>query len=213
MRRLLLPVLVLTLLSVTVSAETYIITGRATYADNSQVSLYDISIDCDGSENNCFQFRGTTTQTDRYGNYTMAISVNEGDDGTTILLELKGEEFPHTIDLSLLESSDGSITQNIKLAQYPSPAGSGFSSGCCLFLFIIMALYIITKTARMLSTPQGRMEFRGYKPARTLECPTCGEVVAQHQFLKHLVVEHDLELIEAGEITGKAMRATWSEEE
>ena len=213
MRRLLLPVLVLTLLSVTVSAETYIITGRATYADNSQVSLYDISIDCDGSENNCFQFRGTTTQTDRYGNYTMAISVNEGDDGTTILLELKGEEFPHTIALSLLESSDGSITQNIKLAQYPSPAGSGFSSGCCLFLFIIMALYIITKTARMLSTPQGRMEFRGYKPARTLECPTCGEVVAQHQFLKHLVVEHDLELIEAGEITGKAMRATWSEEE
>ena len=213
MRRLLLPVLVLTLLSVTVSAETYIITGRATYADNSQVSLYDISIDCDGSENNCFQFRGTTTQTDRYGNYTMAISVNEGDDGTTILLELKGEEFPHTIDLSLLESSDGSITQNIKLAQYPSPAGSGFSSGCCLFLFIIMALYIITKTARMLSTPQGRMEFRGYKPARTLECPTCGEVVAQHQLLKHLVVEHDLELIEAGEITGKAMRATWSEEE
>ena len=213
MRRLLLPVLVLTLLSVTVSAETYIITGRATYADNSQVSLYDISIDCDGSENNCFQFRGTTTQTDRYGNYTMAISVNEGDDGTTILLELKGEEFPPTIDLSLLESSDGSITQNIKLAQYPSPAGSGFSSGCCLFLFIIMALYIITKTARMLSTPQGRMEFRGYKPARTLECPTCGEVVAQHQLLKHLVVEHDLELIEAGEITGKAMRATWSEEE
>ena len=58
MRRLLLPILVLTLLSVTVSAETYIITGRATYADNSQVQLYDITIDCEPGESKCLQFNG-----------------------------------------------------------------------------------------------------------------------------------------------------------
>ena len=213
MRRLLLPILVLALLSVTVSAETYIITGRATYADNSQVQLYDLTIDCEPGESNCLQFNGATTQTDRYGNFTLAIGVDESDDGTRILLKLRGEEFPHTIDLDLLEASGGSITQDIKLEQYPTPASSGFGSGCCLLLFVIMALYAITKTARMLSTPQGRMEFRGFKPARTLECPTCGEVVAQHQLLKHLVEVHDMELVEAGELTGKAMRTIWSEEE
>ena len=91
MRRLLLPILVLTLLSVTVSAETYIITGRATYADNSQVQLYDITIDCEPGESNCLQFNGATTQTDRYGNFTMAIGVDEGDDGTRILLKLEAK--------------------------------------------------------------------------------------------------------------------------
>ena len=125
----------------------------------------------------------------------MAIGVDEKDDGTRILLKLRGEEFLHTINLELLEASGGSITKNIKLEQYPSPASSGFGSGCCLLIFVIMALYAITKTARMLATPEGRLEFRGYKPARTLECPTCGEVVAQHQLLKHLVEVHDLSLI------------------
>ncbi len=213
MRRLLLPVLALVLFSVTVSAETYILTGTATYADNSQVQVYDITIDCETGESNCLQFNGATTQTDRYGNYTLAIGVDEKDDGTRILLKLRGEEFLHTINLELLEASGGSITKNIKLEQYPSPASSGFGSGCCLLIFVIMALYAITKTARMLATPEGRLEFRGYKPARTLECPTCGEVVAQHQLLKHLVEVHDMELVEAGELTGKAMRNTWSEEE
>ena len=170
MRRLLLPVLALVLFSVTVSAETYILTGTATYADNSQVQVYDITIDCETGESNCLQFNGATTQTDRYGNYTLAIGVDEKDDGTRILLKLRGEEFLHTINLELLEASGGSITKNIKLEQYPSPAS-------------------------------------------TLECPTCGEVVAQHQLLKHLVEVHDMELVEAGELTGKAMRNTWSEEE
>ena len=40
------------------------------------------------------QFQGTTTQTDRYGNFTPAFSVDEEDDGTRILLTVKGEEFP-----------------------------------------------------------------------------------------------------------------------
>ncbi|MFL2962500.1 MAG: hypothetical protein ACJZ2K_05940 [Candidatus Poseidoniaceae archaeon] len=213
MRRILMPILLVLFFSVTVSAETYIITGRATYADNSQVQLYDIGIDCEDGENDCLKFRGNTAQTDRYGNYTMVLSVNEEDNGTRILLTLRGEEFVHKIDLAVLESSQGTITQNLKLSQYPSPAGSGFGSGCCLLLFVIMAVYILAKTARMLSTKQGRLHFRGYKPVKTLECPKCNLVVSQSQLLRHLVVEHDMEITDAGQLTGKTMRKTWSEEE
>ena len=213
MRRILIPVLLVVFFSVTVSAESYIITGRATYADNSQVQLYDIGIDCEDGENDCLKFRGSTSQTDRYGNYTMVLSVNEEDNGTRILLTLRGEEFVHKIDLAVLESSQGTITQNLKLTQYPSPAGSGFSSGCCLLLFAFMAVYILAKTARMLSTKQGRLHFRGYKPVKTLECPKCNLVVSQSQLLRHLVVEHDMEITDAGQLTGKTMRKTWSEEE
>ena len=207
------PVLLVLFFSVTVSAETYIITGLATYADNSQVQLYDIGLDCEDGENDCLKFRGNTAQTDRYGNYTMVLSVNEEDNGTRILLTLRGEEFVHKIDLAVLESSQGTITQNLKLSQYPSPAGSGFGSGCCLLLFVIMAVYILAKTARMLSTKQGRLHFRGYKPVKTLECPKCNLVVSQSQLLRHLVVEHDMEITDAGQLTGKTMRKTWSEEE
>ena len=51
------------------------------------------------------------------------------------------------------------------------------------------------------------------KQARMLECPTCKEMVAQHELVMHLIVEHDMEAFEAGELAGKVMRRTWSEEE
>ena len=93
MKRLLIPLFLVLTFSISASAETYIITGTARYSDNSQLVLQDISIGCEPSENNCRQFQGTTTQTDRYGNFTLAFSVDEEDDGTSILLTVKGEEF------------------------------------------------------------------------------------------------------------------------
>lgn len=199
--------------SVSASAETYIITGTATYSDNSQLVLQDISIGCETSENNCRQFQGTTTQTDRYGNFTLAFTVDEEDDGTRILLTVKGEEFPHTIDLDRLRASGGSVIQNIRLSGDSTPMGSGFSSACCLILFVVMALYILGKTARMLSTPAGRMEFRGYKPERYVQCPVCNIPVPHHQITKHLILDHDIEMFEAGQMAGKVLRGTWSTEE
>ena len=190
-----------------------IITGTATYSDNSQLVLQEISIGCETSENNCRQFQGTTTQTDRYGNFTLAFTVDEEDDGTRILLTVKGEEFPHTIDLDRLRASGGSVIQNIRLSGDSTPMGSGFSSACCLILFVVMALYILGKTARMLSTPAGRMEFRGYKPERYVQCPVCNIPVAHHQLTKHLIVDHDIEMFEAGQMAGKVLRGTWSTEE
>ena len=213
MKRLLIPLILVICFSVSASAETYIITGTATYSDNSQLVLQDISIGCEVSENNCRQFQGTTTQTDRYGNFTLAFTVDEEDDGTRILLTAKGEEFPHTIDLDRLRASGGSVIQNIRLSGDSTPMGSGFSSACCLILFVVMALYILGKTARMLSTPAGRMEFRGYKPERYVQCPVCNVPVAHHQLTKHLIVDHDIEMFEAGQMAGKVLRGTWSTEE
>lgn len=213
MRRILIPLALVLFFSATASAETYIITGTATYSDNSQLVLQDISIGCETSESNCRQFQGTTTQTDRYGNFTLAFNVDEEDDGTRILLTVKGEEFPHTIDLDRLRASGGSVIQNIRLSGDSTPMGSGFSSACCLILFVIMAIYILGKTARMLSTPAGRMEFRGYKPERYVQCPVCDIPVAHHQLTKHLIVDHDIEMFEAGQMAGKVLRGTWSTEE
>ena len=213
MKRLLIPLILVICFSVSASAETYIITGTATYSDNSQLVLQDISIGCEASENNCRQFQGTTTQTDRYGNFTLAFTVDEEDDRTRILLTVKGEEFPHTIDLDRLRASGGSVIQNIRLSGDSTPMGSGFSSACCLILFVVMALYILGKTARMLSTPAGRMEFRGYKPERYVQCPVCNIPVAHHQLTKHLILDHDIEMFEAGQMAGKVLRGTWSTEE
>ena len=213
MKRLLIPLILVICFSVSASAETYIITGTATYSDNSQLVLQDISIGCEASENNCRQFQGTTTQTDRYGNFTLAFTVDEEDDGTRILLTVKGEDFPHTIDLDRLRASGGSVIQNIRLSGDSTPMGSGFSSACCLILFVVMALYILGKTARMLSTPAGRMEFRGYKPEKYVQCPVCNIPVAHHQLTKHLIVDHDIEMFEAGQMAGKVLRGTWSTEE
>ena len=213
MKRVLIPLALVAFLSISVSAETYIITGTASYSDNSQLVLQDITIDCEPSENQCRQFQGTTTQTDRYGNFTLAFSVDEDDDGTSILLTVKGEEFPHTINLDRLRASGGSITQNIRLSGDSTPMGAGFSSVCCLLMFVIVALYVVGKTARMLSTPAGRMEFRGYKPEKYAQCPECNIPIVHHQLTKHLIVDHDIEMFEAGEIAGKALRKTWSTEE
>ena len=213
MKRVLIPLALVAFLSISVSAETYIITGTATYSDNSQLVLQDITIDCEPSENQCRQFQGTTTQTDRYGNFTLAFSVDEEDDGTSILLTVKGEEFPHTINLDRLRASGGSITQNIRLSGDSTPMGAGFSSVCCLLMFVIVALYVVGKTARMLSTPAGRMEFRGYKPEKYAQCPECNIPIVHHQMTKHLIVDHDIEMFEAGEMAGKALRKTWSTED
>ena len=213
MRRALVPLILVIIFSTTVNAETYIINGRATYADNTQLILQDISIDCESTESNCLQFKGTTTQTDKYGNFTLAFSVDEQDDGTQILLSAKGETFVHTIDIELLRANGGTLYQNIKLNQFSAPAGSGIGSLCCFLIFIIIAIYVFGKTARMLSTPRGRMEFRGYRPEKMVECPVCQITLPNHQLVKHLIVDHDIEMFEAGEMAGKLFKKLRTGEE
>jgi hypothetical protein len=38
-------------------------------------------------------------------------------------------------------------------------------------------------------------------------------VKSQHELVKHLIVEHDMEAMDVGELTGKVMQRLWSEEE
>ena len=214
MRRLLLALLIATLLCPIVSAETYRISGQATYADASPVTLDYVSITCGEGEFDCYQYQGTNTITNAYGGFTIVIEAEAEEDGLEILLTLRGETFPHVIDISQHEnSSQGRVIQDIALAQDPPPSGVFMGFGCFIVLFVMVFVSVLLRTGRRLSTKQGRMEFMGYKKARMLQCPTCKEMVAQPELVRHLIVEHDMDPVEAGQKTGRVMRRLWSEEE
>ncbi len=85
--------------------------------------------------------------------------------------------------------------------------------GCFIVLFVLVFVSVLLRTGRRLSTKQGRLEFMGYKQAKQLQCPICDEMVFQHELVMHLIVDHDMEAFDAGQLTGKVMRRTWSEEE
>ena len=214
MRRALLVMFILVMFSPLASAETYRISGRATYADGSAVQLDYVSVQCEQSNFDCYQYRGTNVLTDAYGDFTIVIDADAGEDDLDILLALRGETFTHTIDISAHEaSSEGKLFQDIRLAQNPPPSGVFMGFGCFIVLFVLVFVSVLLRTGRRLSTPRGRMEFMGFRPARQLECPKCKEPVVQHELVKHLIIEHDLDPVDAGQLTGKVMRRLWSEEE
>ena len=214
MRRILVAVILIIFFTPLVSAETYLISGKATYADNSPVSLDYVLVECENGNTQCYQYRGTKAMTNAYGEYTLVLDADSEEDGLEILLTLRGENFSHIIDLESQQSSNqGSVIQDIKLSQYPPPSGVFMGFGCVIVLFVLVFVSVLLRTGRRLTTREGRMEFVGFKKARQLKCPKCNEIVLQHELIKHLIIDHDLEALDAAEITGKVMRRTWSEEE
>ena len=214
MRRVLLVLLLGVLLLPLASAETYRISGRATYADGSAVQLDYVSVQCEQAQFDCYQYRGTTALTDAYGDFTIVIEADDEEDDLDILLALRGETFPHTIDISLHQNSSQSrVYQDIQLDQNPPPSGVFMGFGCFIVLFVLVFVSVLLRTGRRLSTAQGRREFAGFRPARMLECPKCKKPVVQHELVKHLIVDHDFDPLDAGQLTGKVMRRIWSEEE
>ena len=214
MRRVLLALLFAVILLPIASAETYRISGKATYADGSAVQLDYVSVQCEQSNFDCYQYRGTNVITDAYGDFTIVIDADAGEDDLDILLALRGETFTHTIDISAHENSSQSrLYQDLQLEQNPPPSGVFMGFGCFIVLFVLVFVSVLLRTGRRLATPRGRMEFMGYRPARQLECPKCKESVVQHELVKHLIIEHDLDPLDAGQLTGKVMRRLWSEEE
>ena len=214
MRRVLLTLLFAVILLPIASAETYRISGKATYADGSAVQLDYVSVQCEQSNFDCYQYRGTNVITDAYGDFTIVIDADAGEDDLDILLALRGETFTHTIDISAHEnSSESKLYQDLQLEQNPPPSGVFMGFGCFIVLFVLVFVSVLLRTGRRLATPRGRMEFMGYRPARQLECPKCKEPVVQHELVKHLIIEHDLDPVDAGQLTGKVMRRLWSEEE
>ena len=214
MRRVLVIICLMIIFSPLVSAETYLISGKATYADNSPVALEYVTVECEQGNFDCYQHRGTRVMTNAYGDFTLMIDVENEDNGLDIFLSLRGENFSHVINLDGMgDSGQKSVAQDIKLAQYPPPSGVFMGFGCVIVLFVLVFVSVLLRTGRRLTTKQGRLEFMGYRPAKELQCPKCDETVVQHELIKHLIVEHDMDPQDAGELTGKVMRQTWSEEE
>ena len=214
MKRLLVALLLVVLFSPIASAETYRISGKATYADNTPVSLDYVYVECEVGAYECYQYRGTKAMTDAYGDFTVVIDAGNEEDGLDILLTLRGENFTHIIDLATHQNSpEDKVYQNLQLKQNPAPSGVFMGFGCFIVLFVLVFVSVLLRTGRRLTTKEGRLEFMGYRRAKQLECPVCQEMVFQHELIKHLIVDHDIEPLEAGEMTGKVMRKTWSEEE
>jgi len=205
---------ILLLLTPLASAETYRISGKATYADNSAVALGYVYVNCEQGAFECYQYRGTEAMTNAYGEFTVVIDADSEEDGIEILLTLKGENFTHVIDINQHQNSpEGKVYQNLKLQQNPTASGVMMGFGCFIVLFVVAFVSVLLRTGSRLSTERGRLEFMGYREAKRLECPKCKEMVYQHELVKHLIVDHDLDPLDAGEITGMVMRRTWSEEE
>jgi hypothetical protein len=214
MRRVIIAILLIVLTAPSAQAETYRITGKATFADNTPVTLDYVYVQCIPGDFACYQYRGAQSITDAYGYYSIVIDVTEDEDEMDILLNLRGENFTHIIDLQAYrDSSNNQMMQDIRLEQNPPPSGVFLGFGCFIVLFTLVFVSVLLRTGRRLSTREGRMQFMGMKQARLLECPTCKQMVAQHEFVMHLIVDHDMEAFEAGELAGKVMRRTWSEEE
>ena len=196
------------------SAETYRISGQATYSDNTPVMLRDVFVECRPGNVDCYQYRGASAITDAQGVYLIAIEVDEDEDGTEIYLQLRGENFTHVIDLDTFRNtSEGKMTQNLRLSQDSS--GSGFFSGlgCCLVLFGLVFMSTLLRTVSGLATPRGRAAFQGYREPERHDCPVCDESVAQHNLVKHLIFEHDYDPMDAGEAAGLVMRKSWSKDD
>lgn len=214
MRRVIIAVLLIVLIAPSAQAETYRITGKATFADSTPVTLDYVYVQCIPGDFACYQYRGAQSITDAYGYYSIVIDVTEDEDEMDILLNLRGENFTHTIDIQAhRDSSNNQMVQDIRLEQNPPPSGVFLGFGCFIVLFTLVFVSVLLRTGRRLSTREGRMQFMGMKQARLLECPTCKQMIAQHEFVMHLIVDHDMEAFEAGELAGRVMRRTWSEEE
>ena len=193
------------------SAETYRISGQATYSDNMPVMLRDVYVECPPGEVDCYQYRGASAITDANGMFLIAIEVEQEDDGTEIYLQLRGENFTHVIDLDTFRNtSEGKMTQNIRLSQDGSGSGFFGGLGCCMVLFGLVFMSTLLRTVSGLATPRGRAAFQGYREPDRHNCPVCNESVAQHNLVKHLIFEHDYDPMDAGEAAGLVMRKSWS---
>ena len=98
------PILVVLFIPIA-SAETYRISGKATYGDGSPVSLDYVYVECEVGVYECYQYRGTKAMTDAYGDFTVVIDAGNEEDGLDILLTLRGENFTHIIDLTAHQNS------------------------------------------------------------------------------------------------------------
>ena len=52
----------------------------------------------------------------------------------------------------------------------------------------------------------------GYRAPRMVVCPDCDYRIEQHLLIRHLIVDHEHDALEASEVAAEAFRSTWSEQ-
>ncbi len=187
----------LALVSSCVSAESYSISGTATYSNSVPVEIGKIQVECEEFEYDCHTFRGMETTTDRKGEFTITLELDESYDGAEIFLALKGERFPHTIDLEESRSPPtGSVNQDISLQQGspPAPLFTGLACGGAVIAIAFIAA-LDRKPAPTISRAEQRTT-----ALEIVSCPICGEKTESYLLIRHLIVDHQVDPSEASEI-------------
>ena len=187
----------LALVSSCVSAESYSISGTATYSNSVPVEIGKIQVECEEFEYDCHTFRGMEATTDRKGEFTITLELDESYDGAEIFLALKGERFPHTIDLEESRSPPtGSVNQDISLQQGspPAPLFTGLACGGAVIAIAFIAA-LDRKPAPTISRAEQRTT-----ALEIVSCPICGEKTESYLLIRHLIVDHQVDPSEASEI-------------
>ena len=151
-------------------------------------------MECEEFEYDCHTFRGMEATTDRKGEFTITLELDESYDGAEIFLALKGERFSHTIDLEESRNPpSGSVNHDIMLQQDspPAPLFTGLACGGAVIAIAFIAA-LDRKPAPSLSRTQQR--------TTTLEivsCPICGEKTEKYLLIRHLIIDHETDPAEA----------------
>ena len=199
MRNILVPIAITTLIIAVpcISAESYNISGTATYSNAVPVEMGKIQVECEEFEYDCHTFRGTEATTDRKGEFTITLELDESYDGAEIFLALKGERIPHTIDLDESRSPPtGSVNQDITLQQDspPAPLFTGLACGGAVIAIAFIAA-LDRKPAPTITRSQQRTT-----ALEIVSCPICGEKTESYLLIRHLIVDHEVGPTEAAAI-------------
>tara|TARA_B100001115_G_C15846354_1_gene426643 strand:+ start:569 stop:1192 length:624 start_codon:yes stop_codon:yes gene_type:complete len=199
MRSILVPIAIIILLIAMpcVSAESYTISGTATYSNAVPVEIGKIQVECEEFEYDCHTFRGIEATTDRKGDFTITLELDESYDGAEIFLALKGERFSHNIDLNDSRSPpSGSVNQDITLQQDspPAPLFTGLACGGAVIAIAFIAA-LDRKPAPTVSGSQQRTT-----ALEIVSCPICGEKTESYLLIRHLIVDHEVGPTEAAAI-------------
>ena len=180
------------------SAESYSISGTATYSNAVPVEIGKIQVECEEFEYDCHTFRGIEATTDRKGEFTITLELDESYDGAEIFLALKGERFSHTINLDESRSPpSGSVNQDITLQQDspPAPLFTGLACGGAVIAIAFIAA-LDRKPAPTISRSQQRTT-----ALEIVSCPICGEKTESYLLIRHLIVDHEVDPTEAAAIS------------
>ena len=156
-----------------------------------------IQVECEEFEYDCHTFRGIEATTDRKGEFTITLELDESYDGAEIFLALKGERIPHTIDLDESRSPPtGSVNQDITLQQDspPAPLFTGLACGGAVIAIAFIAA-LDRKPAPTITRSQQRTT-----ALEIVSCPICGEKTESYLLIRHLIVDHEVGPTEAAAI-------------